>query len=268
TSTGSLVDMSFCAQAIVYAVDNGATVINCSWQNADQSGLGAAVTYALAHGVTVVVAAGNEGTDTPPLNDLGQRGDCVDVAALDANDLRTTVSNFGSWVDVSAAGSLIMTTGSDHYAPIYTQPGGTSFAAPLVTGIVGLYQSWRKERGLALAPPDSGRGPLPAPADPVDGVNPLYAGKLGGGRVNARRMITDPPTSFFVADAASIAVSPVFVDWGGSAETLVFGDQDGLVSAVDGASGAPRAGWPVLLGAAVTTDPAVWDLDFDGAPEV
>src|SRR4029077_13115237 len=115
--------------------DMGAKVINCSWQNADQSGLGAAVSYAIAHGVTVVVAAGNEGTDTPPQNALGLRGDCVDVAALDPNDVRTTVSNFGSWVDVSAAGNFVITTGSAHYTPTYTSPGGTSFAAPLVSGI-------------------------------------------------------------------------------------------------------------------------------------
>jgi subtilisin family serine protease len=269
TSTGSVVDMSFCAQAITYATDNGANVINCSWQNADQGGLGAAVTYAIAHGVTVVVAAGNEGTDTPPQNDLGQRGDCVDVAALDANDVRTTVSNFGAWVDVSAAGDNIITTGSAHYTPIYTSPGGTSFAAPLVTGVIGLWQSWRKAHGLPLAPPDSVRWRLHDTADNVDSVNPTYAGKLGGGRVNAYRMITDPPTSFFVASSANISYSsPALVDWGSGPESIVYGDDNGNLYAVNGATGSVLPGWPVALGNGAVLTPAVWDVDFDGAPEV
>lgn len=268
TNSGSVVDMSFCAQAIQYATDNGAKVINCSWQNLDQNGLGAAVSYAIAHGVTVVVAAGNEGTSTPPQNDLGQRGDCVDVAALDANDVRTTVSNFGPWVDVSAAGNFVITTGSAHYTPTYTSPGGTSFAAPLVTGIVGLYQSWRHAHGLPYAPPDTVRWRLHDTADNVDAANPVYAGKLGGGRVNAYRMLTDPPTSFFVPDPSPVSASPLFLDWGGSAQTIVFGDQDGRISAVDGASGAMRAGWPVQLGGTLEGDPAAWDVDFDGSPEV
>src|SRR5262249_17980026 len=172
TNSGSVVDMSFCAQAIQYATDNGAKVINCSWQNADQGGLGAAVYYALGHGVPVVVAAGNAGTDTPPQNAIGMRGDCVDVAAIDANDVRTTVSNFGSWVDVSAAGNFTITTGSAHYTPTYTSPGGTSFAAPLVTGVVGLYQSWRKAHGLPPAPPDTVRWRLHDTADNIDAANP------------------------------------------------------------------------------------------------
>src|SRR4029434_10814402 len=52
TGTGSgMMDMSFCAQAVQYATDAGAKVINCSCQNANQGGLGAAVDYAIAHGV-------------------------------------------------------------------------------------------------------------------------------------------------------------------------------------------------------------------------
>jgi hypothetical protein len=58
------------------------------------------------------------------------------------------------------------------------------------------------------------------------------------------------------------------VDWGGAAQTIVFGDNAGRIVAVDGASGATRTGWPVTVDGSVTSDPAVWDLDFDGVPEV
>ena len=55
--------------------------------------------------MTIVVAAGNDGVQVPPQNYLATRGDCVDVAATDVNDQRAGFSNYGPWIDVSAAGS-------------------------------------------------------------------------------------------------------------------------------------------------------------------
>src|SRR6185295_16755405 len=97
-----IIDMDYCANAITYAAHNGAIVINCSWSNTLTAMLAAAVSDAVARGVTVVVAAGNQNTASPPANYLGTRGDCIDVAATDASDLRAAFSNYGVWVDVSA----------------------------------------------------------------------------------------------------------------------------------------------------------------------
>ncbi|MBD3178872.1 MAG: S8 family serine peptidase, partial [Candidatus Latescibacteria bacterium] len=58
------VRMDFAAQAIYYAVNNGASAINCSWGSSNSGGLGAAVDYAVSQGVVVVHAAGNDGSSS------------------------------------------------------------------------------------------------------------------------------------------------------------------------------------------------------------
>jgi len=265
---GGVVDMSFCAQAIYYAARMGATAINCSWSNGNLSGLGAAVSYAVGRGATVVVASGNQGTANPPANYLGSRGDCADVGALDANDVLAGFSNYGPWVEVCAGGVSIRTTYSTRYTPSYSWETGTSFAAPLVTGIVGLYQSWRKAQGLPAATPGEVLLRLRDTADRVDDVNPGFEGLMGGGRVNAARMILDPPTSFAVVVNGAVTTAPAFVDWGGAAGAIVFGTESAQMWALDGATGKPLPGWPFYLDAGVRSNPAVWDVDFDGLAEV
>jgi hypothetical protein len=266
--SGGVVDMAFCAQAIRYATDNGATVINCSWLNGDLEGLGAAVDYAIANGVSVVVAAGNLQSESQTLNYLSTRGDCVDVAALDQSDFKAWFSSYGTWVDVSAAGLGFKSTTSNQYQPAYGINSGTSFAAPLVAAIIGLYQSWRLDEGLGLATPGEVLLRIRDTADPVDDLNPGVAGKLGGGRANGMRMLFDPPTSFVANFAGEIHSTPAFVDWGGEGEAVVFGTSANQVIAISSISGEPLAGWPVATGGAVRGDAAIFDIDLDGEKEV
>ena len=65
--SGSSVDMTLGAEAIRYAVDHGADVINASWGGAASGwaldNLRSAIAYAGAHGVLVVAAAGNDCAD-------------------------------------------------------------------------------------------------------------------------------------------------------------------------------------------------------------
>ena len=62
--SGSSVDVTLGAEAIRYAVDHGADVINASWGGASSGwaldNLRSAVAYAAAHDVLVVAAAGND----------------------------------------------------------------------------------------------------------------------------------------------------------------------------------------------------------------
>lgn len=264
---GGVVDMSFCAQAVDYARQNGAHILNCSWSNGNLNGLGTAVTAAIAAGASVVVAAGNFGDSLMTLNYLASRGDCVDVASLDSQDVRSSFSSYGQWVEVSAAGSTVPSTYSNQYSPTYLYGSGTSFSAPLVSGILGLYQSWRLSEGLALATPLEVRLRVRDTADPVDAANPTIPGRLGGGRVNALRMMTDPPTSFQVAIGAAAGGAPAFVEWPGGTAVVMGGVGTGLL-AWDAVTAAPHPGWPILAGKAFRTDPAVFDLDFDGDLEV
>ncbi|MEO8607223.1 MAG: S8 family serine peptidase, partial [Chloroflexota bacterium] len=130
------------AAAIVYAVDNGAQVINMSLGGPNPSSiLQDAVNYADAHGVTVIAAAGNAGTAQayypaayPPV---------VAVGSVDQNLQRSAFSNYGPDVDLYAPGSNIMTTSLDGSFQTYS---GTSVAAPYVTGVWAL----RKALGKSL----------------------------------------------------------------------------------------------------------------------
>ncbi|KFG95408.1 peptidase S8 [Burkholderia paludis] len=97
-----------------------------------------------AKGVTVVVAAGNDGLSTG----LDQPANCrgvISVGATDTNGLRASFSNFGSDVALSAPGVNILSTsntgtttpGSDTYG----LANGTSLATPQVTGVAALMLS-------------------------------------------------------------------------------------------------------------------------------
>lgn len=269
--SGGVVDMSYCAQAVTYARLKGARVINCSWENGNLSGLGAAVTAAANAGVSVVVAAGNRNGTSQAFNYLSTRGDCVDVASVDPNDVRALLSNYGTWVDVSAAGSGIVSTLSSTspvpYTPTYGSASGTSFAAPLVAGIIALYQSWRLSQAMPLATPQQILFRVRDTADPVDAENPTIAGQLGGGRANALRMMTDPPTSYLLSTGVAAGGAPAFVEWSGGTALVTVGTGNGL-AARNATDGTLLPGWPILPGVAFRTDPAVFDLDFDGDLEV
>jgi subtilisin family serine protease len=86
-----------------------------------------AAKYARDRGVTVVVAAGNDGEDACDFTPAHVR-ELLTVGASDINDNRIVIpgwwsSNYGSCVDL--------------FAPVEND-GGTSLAAPMVTGVVAL----------------------------------------------------------------------------------------------------------------------------------
>jgi hypothetical protein len=152
---------SWLAQAIVYATDNGARVINLS---AAGTGLSqfvqAAIDYADSKGVLVIVAAGNGGEDISGISPAGLER-VLTVAATDPDDNRAVFSNWGRGVDIAAPGMHIMslrarqtdfrlnaaTTPYNRGDAIlggdrrYYRADGTSFAAPLVAGAASLLWS-------------------------------------------------------------------------------------------------------------------------------
>lgn len=156
SSSGCPVDMT--TKAIYYAVDNGATVINLSLSSQGTTGYttayNRAVQYAYNHGVVVVVAAGNgdlessRGEDlnivpeSPVCNDVGKNA-VIGVGAVDSDNYLTPWSNYGTkCVDAYAPGVNIISTSVPKYSNLGgyydNTESGTSFAAPIVTGIVSL----------------------------------------------------------------------------------------------------------------------------------
>ncbi|MDY6950415.1 MAG: S8 family serine peptidase [Thermodesulfobacteriota bacterium] len=96
-------------EALAYAVDNGAKIVNCSFGSGSYSRLlFDAIEYAHDNGVLVVAAAGNEGTDTdtsPQYPSGYDLPNIISVAATDEWDRLTSYSNYGSQsVDVAAPG--------------------------------------------------------------------------------------------------------------------------------------------------------------------
>ncbi len=144
-------DVFLSSQAIEWAADNGAIVINMSTGYSSNSGvLQSAVNYATNLGVTIVASTGNNGGDTS--NDKSIRypakySNTIAVGATVEDDTRWIDTNvtwqgsaIGPELDLMAPGGapIIWTTGLNSS---YTLFGGTSASAPYVAGVAGLMKS-------------------------------------------------------------------------------------------------------------------------------
>jgi subtilisin family serine protease len=195
------------AEAIVYAADNGADVINISLGAPGVEPLvTAAVAHALERGVLVVAAAGNDGSDldaTGPWTPVSIEG-VVGVAWTTHSDLPAAGTNYGSKsVELAAPGDLILTADLDGG---HSPRSGTSFAAPHVAGVAALM--------LALAPDLTAAETadlLSATGDPLTAL----AGVVSSGRrLDAARAVQasrfrDIPDSEFGDDIMWAAVSGI-----------------------------------------------------------
>ena len=129
------------ASGIIWAVDNGADVINLSLgSSGDSSVIRAAVAHAEANDVVVVAAAGNGGHVGNPVTYPAAIPEVVAVSATESNDSRAYFSNHGTWIDVAAPGSGIY---SLHGAGdlVYASSSGTSMAAPYVAAAAALVRA-------------------------------------------------------------------------------------------------------------------------------
>jgi thermitase len=122
------------SQAIIYAADHGAKVINLSLAfTTSSTTMTNAINYAWNKGLVVVAAAGNYNTSTayyPAAN-----ANVLAVSATDKNNVKTSFSNFGSWIDVAAPGIDIYTTKKGGG---YWWCYGTSLATPQVAALAAL----------------------------------------------------------------------------------------------------------------------------------
>ncbi len=138
TQSFTEVIMSAGYQAMIYAADNGADVINCSWGNYAYTHLGEeAVNYALSKGCIIVAAAGNDGTNN--IFYPAKYTNVLAVAATDSNDVVWDNSNYGFYVSLCAPGvGIISTAGNDNYETA----SGTSLSTPLVSGVAALLKAF------------------------------------------------------------------------------------------------------------------------------
>ena len=131
--SGSYYDV---ANAVTYAADNGAQIINLSLGgDYDSQSLHDAVIYARNVGCVVVAATGNNnGAVLYP----AKYTEAFAVAATNSNDQRAGFSNYGPEVDVAAPGVGIYST---YLGGGNASRNGTSMATPHVAGLAALIRS-------------------------------------------------------------------------------------------------------------------------------
>jgi len=142
------------ANAIIYAVDNGAKVINMSFGKTypyDKTAVDKAVKYAESKDVLLIHAAGNDGVDIDKnifypcrkFADGKKANNWVEVGALSwkkGAQLPATFSNYGKkTVDVFAPGVDIYSAKSGGG---YLNESGTSMASPVTAGVAAVIRSY------------------------------------------------------------------------------------------------------------------------------
>jgi subtilisin family serine protease len=174
-------------EGLVYCYQNGCKIINCSWGSSSYSSYTQTIcTNAWNAGTVICASAGNGdpvGLETPRYP--ASYDNVVSVAATNSTDLKATFSHYHSTVDVCAPGDNILSTVYDN---TYVYYSGTSMSAPITSGTVGLirskYPSWTPTQVVDR---------LKLGVDSIYNLNPTYIGKLGTGRVNAFKCVTDYP---------------------------------------------------------------------------
>ncbi len=164
------------AEAIQYAVDNGADVINLSLGSPQESELMGEILEDVVEyeDIVVVAAAGNLNSEAEQFP--ASEDEVLAVTSIDADSHKSEFANYGEWIDVAAPGEAIISAFpvSDHAAW-----SGTSMAVPFVAAHAALLQS---------AVPSMNAGQITAyiraSAQSLDVLNPDVSGGLGAGRIN------------------------------------------------------------------------------------
>lgn len=258
--------------AILYAVQNGADIINLSFTSDTASPtVQKAIWDAYQHGVLVVTAAGNaifgggQDLDARPIfpacvkSPLGGNPILLTVASVSEFDQKSDFSNYGkNCVQISAPGENVFgTLFSSQKLPDYSDEygggwSGTSVSSPIVAGAAALLKS--------LAPQATAQDLikiLMSTADSIDGLNPTFQGKLGSGRLNVQsavlKLLNAPPKVFIQSPRIVVARGS-----GGSSTIQIFDEQGLFVNSITPYAKNFSGGLRVAVG----------DLDGDGNDEI
>ncbi|MFN4182886.1 MAG: S8 family serine peptidase, partial [bacterium] len=171
------------AQATVFSAKiPQVKVINLSLAGSEESrALHEAIQFAFYQSKLVVAAAGNDNSSIPTFP--ASFPEVLGVASTTETDTKAQHSNYGTWVKIAAPGTGIYSTSMEKITgrSIYSVWSGTSFAAPIVSGVsallFSLHPDWSASQVMAhlIAQAD----PLPPPLAPA-------------GRVNARKALSAP----------------------------------------------------------------------------
>lgn len=181
------------AEAIRFAADHGADVINLSLGGAGESQLlEEAIHYAHSKGVLTVAAAGNENQNSASFP--ARYPHVLGVAALNSSSEKAVYSNFGAGVDIAApggslndentAGGILQNTinfdENGTLTPVFAAYQGTSMAAPHVAGVAALVKA------TGIQEPDEVMAVLKQSARAVEDDNLNY---YGAGHLDAANAV-------------------------------------------------------------------------------
>jgi thermitase len=131
------VNLSKATDALYWAADNGADVVNMSYTSFEKTQTEEkAINYAYNKGLVLVSCAGNFGRKTKMYP--AAFNNVIAVAATDSKDYKTDFSHYGTWVDIAAPGLEILSTDKGGG---YITHFGTSMASPIVAGVAALIKS-------------------------------------------------------------------------------------------------------------------------------
>lgn len=173
--------------AILYAAENGARVIQLSLSVGQSSAIDAALQMAFEDfGLLIVCSSGNGGGGSvgyPSSNPF-----VMSVGATNESDTRAGFSQFGTNLEIAAPGTNIRTTSIGN---AYTTTDGTSFSSPIISAVAGLV--WSANPSLTNV---EVREILHMSGDQVGGFNynhdagrPGHSLELGYGRINVQTAV-------------------------------------------------------------------------------
>ncbi|WP_019586500.1 S8 family serine peptidase [Deinococcus apachensis] len=192
------------AKGFVFAVDNGAQVLNNSWGGGGYTQVHKdAVDYALSKNRVVVGSAGNDNANQ--FTGLSAYTGVINVGASAGDDRRASFSNCGPQVDVFAPGDQGLTTyinealKSPARESSYGLFNGTSMAAPVISGAAALLLQLNKN-----LTPYQVRKLLSSTGDPM---NPdQYPCVQGFKRVNVKAALAALQAGQVPADGGAVEV--------------------------------------------------------------
>ena len=185
---------------IVYAADQECNIINCSWGGYYFGQFGQdAIDYATINKNSLIVCAGGN-ENVQDAHYPSSYKNAFSVASTGSTDVKTSFSNYGYDIDISAPGENIYSTLPGN---AYGYKSGTSMASPNAAGAAAIVKS-RFPSYSALQIGEQ----LKVTADKIDNLNNnSYRNKLGTGRINLLKALSDTMSPSVVMTERTITIN-------------------------------------------------------------
>jgi len=170
-------------EGIIYAVDHGCSIVNCSWGDTYSAGAFGQdiINYAVINMNAIVVAAA--GNIVAPLDYYPSSYDnVISVGRVDSFDVLT--GSYSKYIDICAPGEYIYSTTCGGG---YAASGGSSASSPIIAGCAGILKThFPSYNALQIIEQ------LKVTADVNDTIaaNHTYYEQMGSGRVNLFNALT------------------------------------------------------------------------------